>query len=822
MLYLKQTPRTMNSSQHNQQKSGRKRYALRTLLCLALGITGIGTVSAQSGQQHAAISSLQQHRQASLQEKLFLHIDRPVYACGDEMWFKVYNVDGSLHRQLDMSKVTYVELLDADQKPALQAKVAMKDGAGNGYFQLPTTLQTGNYTVRAYTSWMKNFDPAFYFQQQVTIINTFEQLPKQEAAKAKGYTLQFFPEGGNLLAGIASNVAFKISGSQNGKGAALAGQVLDQDGNKVVDFTSHKFGMGRFAFTPQQGKRYTAKLHLPDGSTLEQALPQVNESGYTLQLVDSTDQYLHITVRSVGKPDEQVYLLGHTRQQVVSSERALLQNGRYVFRVTKADLADGITHFTVFNTAGQPVSERLYFRRPTHELALQVAASQQQYSLRDKVSLELQAASQTPANLSMAVYKLDSLQLQPQGHIASYIWLESDLKGAIENPAYYFSDAGKADHQAMDNLMLTHGWSRFKWEDVLEKQPSKHAYLPENHGHLLFGKVTHKSSGKPASGIMTYLASPGHPIRFYNAQSGADGKLLFELKDFYGNKDLVLQSDFTKDSTYHFELLSPFSSRYTSKPLAHLQLTESRAGDIAARHLQVQVEHAYYGSYRNRFHTPGIDSSAFYGQPSESYLLDDYKRFKVMEEVMREYVQGVQVRTRGRSFHFMVMNRPYKAIFRQNPMVLLDGVPVFNIDKIMAFDPLKVKQLDVIASRFFHGPLSYEGLVSYHTYNGDLGGFELDARALMQAYDGLQQKREFYAPAYDTPEQKSSRLADFRNLLHWTPNIKLEPGKGEQVSFYTSDQPGTYLVVVQGLTASGETGYQLVQLKVNGPVAQKQ
>ncbi|WP_051017675.1 hypothetical protein [Pontibacter sp. BAB1700] len=92
----------------------------------------------------------------------------------------------------------------------------------------------------------------------------------------------------------------------------------------------------------------------------------------------------------------------------------------------------------------------------------------------------------------------------------------------------------------------------------------------------------------------------------------------------------------------------------------------------------------------------------------------------------------------------------------------------------------------------------------------------------MQAYEGLQQKREFYAPAYDTPEQKRSRLADFRNLLHWSPEIRLQPGKGEQVSFYTSDQPGTYLVVVQGLTAAGETGYELLQIRVNGPVAQGQ
>src|SRR5690606_22349584 len=179
------------------------------------------------------------------------------------------------------------------------------------------------------------------------------------------------------------------------------------------------------------------------------------------------------------------------------------------------------------------------------------------------------------------------------------------------------------------------------------------------------------------------------------------------------------------------------------------------------------------------------------------------------------------VRTRSRSFHFMVHNRPYKSIFRQNPMVLMDGVPVFSIDKIMAFDPLKVKQLDVIPSRYFHGPLEYEGLVSYQTYTGDLAGFELDARALMQSYEGLQLEREFYAPVYDTVEQKKSRLADFRNLLHWAPEIKLEASNAEQISFYTSDQPGTYLVVVQGITAAGETGSQVLQIRVDGAVSRK-
>jgi len=138
----------------------------------------------------------------------------------------------------------------------------------------------------------------------------------------------------------------------------------------------------------------------------------------------------------------------------------------------------------------------------------------------------------------------------------------------------------------------------------------------------------------------------------------------------------------------------------------------------------------------------------------------------------------------------------------ENPLVLLDGMPVFNLNKIMAFDPLKVRRLDVLTTRYFLGPLLYDGIVSYATYTGDLAGFPLDAHALLQEYEGLQGEREFYAPRYDTPAQKQSRLPDFRNLLYWNPQADTKA----PLSFYTSDQAGTYRVVVQGLSESGLSG----------------
>ena len=177
-----------------------------------------------------------------------------------------------------------------------------------------------------------------------------------------------------------------------------------------------------------------------------------------------------------------------------------------------------------------------------------------------------------------------------------------------------------------------------------------------------------------------------------------------------------------------------------------------------------------------------------------------------MEEVMREYVPGVMVRKRKDGFHFLVLDNVRKTLFQEDPLVLLDGVPVFDIDKIMAFDPLKVKKLEVITNRYFLGPFNFPGIVSYTTYTGDLAGFQLDPRSVTLDYEGLQSQRIFYSPAYDNQKQRENRMPDRRNLLFWAPQVKLDKEGKSHVEFYTSDLVGNYAVVIEGLSTNGYSG----------------
>ncbi|WP_303312459.1 hypothetical protein [Hymenobacter sp. BT730] len=793
---------------------------------LASAFLLLATVAGTTAQAQAPVDSLknqfQRYALHGLHEKLFLHVDRPTYLCGEVLWFKVYAVDGTYHKPLPMSQVAYIEVLDKAQRPVLQSKIPLQQSVGQGSFLLPTSLASGTYTVRAYTSWMKNFSPDFYYQTSVTVLNPAAASSQSTAKDTLAYDIQFFPEGGNLVRNINSKVGFKIA-DRKGRSLDAEGSVLNEKGVVVARFRSLKFGLGSFSFTPElAGTNYTASVKLPNGRLLTRRLPAVAEQGMVLHLEEGAADELTIRVSAMGTGQitEPVFLLGHARQKVTVVASAALNNGQALFQVKKQDLPDGISHFTLFNSRQQPVCERLYFRRPTHLLRISATTDKREYSTRDKVRLQLGTATPSlavaPASLSVAVFRQDSLSTTPSTDILSYLWLTSDIKGTIENPGYYLTSPDADARQAADNLMLTQGWSRFRWADVQAAKAPAFEFLPELSGHLIRGRVVNRTTGAPVPNVHAYLTSPNRQGRLFSAVSQADGSVVFEVKEFYGAKDLVIQPNQLMDSTSRIEILNPYSVSYPSAaaPYAPLPLTVRFKDAITQRYLQTQLQKSYFKGYNNHYTFPAVDTLLYTGKPDEHYNLDEFIRFPTMEDIMREYVPGVALRRRKDGFHFLVIDAPRKTVFAANPLVLLDGVPVFSINKIMTLDPLKVQKLDVFTRHYFVGQLMFDGLVSYTTYKGDLAGFPLNSNVLMQEYEGLQYQREFYAPSYEAAQDQASRLPDFRTLLYWNPNVMTSTTGNKPLEFFTSDQAGKYLVVVQGLAADGAAGSTSLTIEV--------
>jgi hypothetical protein len=225
------------------------------------------------------------------------------------------------------------------------------------------------------------------------------------------------------------------------------------------------------------------------------------------------------------------------------------------------------------------------------------------------------------------------------------------------------------------------------------------------------------------------------------------------------------------------------------------------------------VQNIFYDSVSNNFQLKTADSVAFYGRPDYTYELDDYTRFPTMEEVMREYVPGVAVRKRKDGFHFLNFDEVNHTFFKENPLVLLDGIPMFDINKIMALDPRKVKTLDVLTRRYYYGPASFGGVISYTTYKGDLAGFPPSTKSLTTNYQGIQLQQDFFSPVYDL-RKSSTTMPDTRHLLYWSPT-SLSGSQGKcPVEFFTSDVIGKYQIVVEGMSKHGKPGTATMYFEV--------
>jgi len=773
------------------------------------------TAFSQEPVTTSVTKDLDQYRVKRLQEKLFVHTDKDVYLAGEICWFKIYSVDAASHQPLDLSKVVYLEWLDAANKPVLQAKAGMDKGMGDASVYLPLTMRTGNYKLRVYTSWMKNFGADWFFEKQVTVINTRRSAETPAAPQGPQYTVNFFPEGGNLVDNVPGKVAFRIA-DEYGRGAQCTGVITEDEGDTVVKTGTWRFGMGSFVFTPRPGHHYRSIFRLEDGTAINTLLPAAAKDGLVMNVVPEGKDQLRINLQSTTDGGT-FYLVAHTRQSVRQAMGTTLRSGKASFLVGRDMLGEGISHLTIFDAAREPVCERLVFKQPARTMHLDVQADKTSYATREKVTLQVKAEDQLhrpmDANCSLAVFLSDSLQQVTPDHILPYLLLASDLKGKIESPDYYFDHP--EDEQAMDNLMMTNGWRRFRWNEVLHHTAPAFDFPPEFNGSIISGKMIDTKTGGPAPKmILAYLSVPGTRTQFTVARPDDDGKIRFELKDFYGSQEMIVQTN-PLDSQYKVEIGNPFAEEYTRTPILPYFVPSQFGSQLTDRNTAMQVLNRYGGVRLKQFHVPIADTAGFFYHADYSYLLDNYVRFTTMEEVLREYVQLILVQRRHGHYHIPVYDLSFdRGTFENDPLTLLDGVPVFDLDKLLALDPLKIRKLETVQRRYFLGTATFEGIMNWTTYKGDLAGYIIDPHAVVVDYPGLELQREFYSPTYATPEDKGSHLPDFRNVLYLAPTVSTGSGDQKPLSFYSSDIPGKYLIVVEGLAKDGTPGTALAGFEV--------
>lgn len=746
-------------------------------------------------------------------EKLYVHTDKNFYLAGEIIWFKLYSVDPTTNQPVNFSKVAYLEVVDRTGKPVLQTKVELTKKGGAGSLYLPATLNSDNYVLRAYTTWMRNEGARSFFEKIISIVNTVKPSDKKFHEDSIRITAGFFPEGGNLVQGIESKVAFKIT-DQNGKGVDAHGILVNGSGDTLANFSPYKFGMGSFLFKPQQDQQYKAIFLLPEGKTFSTALPVAYNHGYTMSVTDNKDGRVKIIIRAKGSDatsrGEKLFLMAHNRQQIKKAETGFINyESDLVLYINKSDLGDGISYLTLFNASQQPVCERLVFKRPANDNRVSLKSDKAIYHPRQQVQVDMLLAAGIKNlqndNYSIAVYRIDSLQEADPQDIASYIWLGSDLKGTIESSGFYFSN-DEGVEEATDNLLLTQGWRRFEWEKILSPGKEKKVlFIPEYRGHLIAARVTNTSDGNLAKGVNCFLSYATAPFGFAVAKTDSKGIAWFDVKNYYGPGEIIVQAGTEAQSNYRVDVLTPFADEKINSPVPFLTIGKNRETELTDKNISMQVQNIYNADSVRRFIAPVFsDTLPFFGKAEYSYRLDDYKRFTTMEEVLREYVTPINVVLRGGKLYMSIYDETSQTVYHDLLLVLLDGVPVMDFQKIFSYDPLKVKRLDVVPRKYMVGGMNFKSIVSFETYNGKFDGFEMTPGLVAIDYDGLQLQRKFYSPVYENESESQKRIPDFRSTLYWNPNLPVDESGNTSMKFYTSDRKGDFLIVLQGINAKGE------------------
>jgi TonB-dependent SusC/RagA subfamily outer membrane receptor len=871
------------------------------------------------------IQQIEKYRLQYPQEKIHLHMDKPYYAIGDNIWFKAYVVTAEKNELSDLSKILYVELINDKDSVKQSLALPLEMGLAWGDFSLTDSLKEGNYRIRAYTNWMRNFGEEYFFDKTFTVGNSIANtvitqvdytyskdvkgqkvmaslnyadmagkplinkevtyqvvLDFRTILKGNGITdskgnllisfvnnqpfilksgkilttirldekisasknfpvkstsnetdVKFFPEGGDMINGISTRVAFKALGS-DGLGIAVSGYISDQNNVRMSEFQSEHAGMGSFKIKPISSSTYTAYITFKDGSEKAIPLPKVKTQGYVLT-ADNTDPNelkIIISTTELDQPDSELTLVAQTNGQVQFVSKNKMNSRTFNASIPKSRFPTGILQLTLFSPKNEPVAERLVFINHSDFLKINVSTDKAEFQKREKVKLMLDVSDPkgkpTLGSFSIAIVDETKVPVDEASEtsIISNLLLSSDLKGFIEQANYYFTDTSEAKVRQLDNLLLTQGWRRFEWKNILSNNYPTLVYRPER-SMQVSGKVT-SLNGKPViGGKVTLFSSSGTSI-LLDTLTDMNGLFRFDNLYFNDSTKFIVQARNERDKK-NVEI-------YLDRIPAQL-VTKNKNEAM----LEVNVNKSMFAYLKNS--RAQYDDLKRNGMIVRNILLDEVKVVDTKVEAKNSsnlngagradaIIKAEQLQNcfdiaqciQGRIAGIMVMNgivysmRSMNSLSGPIPMQLvLDGA-FLEPDFLSSINPNDVETIEILksgANTAIYGSRGGGGVIIITTKRGENNRGYKNYAPGIAGYNpkGYYKGREFYSPNYDDPKI-NSKIADLRTTIYWNPNVISDSTGKASVEFYNSDGTGNYKAIVEGINIDGTIGRQLFRYSV--------
>lgn len=618
------------------------------------------------------------------------------------------------------------------------------------------------------------------------------------------FDVKFFPEGGALLSIPHQNVAFKAQGA-DGFSKEVEGFLFNSKGDTLTNFRSEHNGMGIFTMNPVNNETYYVTVRTNDSITKRFDLPAIEPKGISIAMSHYKQEIRYeIQKTEATEWPQKLFLLAHTRGKL-----AILQpiNPKRTFgKMNDSLFTEGITHFMLIDEQGNALSERLIFVPDHKPNQWQITADQPTYGKREKVSLQIAAKDNegNPVEGTFSVSITDRKSIQPDSladNILSNLLLTSDLKGYVEDPAYYFLNQDARTLRSIDYLMMTHGWRRHKMENVL-RTPSLNFTNYIEKGQTISGRIMGFFGANVKKGPICVLAPKYNII----ATTETDEKGQFIVNTSFRDSTTFLVQARTKKRFAGVDILMD-PPQY---PVATHKAPYFNGATTFMEDYLMNTRDQYYMEGGMRvYNLKEVTVTAKRERPSsKSIYTGGINTYTVEEDRLQGYGQtafdaasrlpSVTI-TNGSEIH--IRNNSEPAIIVIDDIVYEDASDILK--DIQVSDMSSISLLRG-ADAVILGPRASGGAVVITLKDPR----NLPARPAQGIITytplGYSESVEFYHPTYDTPEKKNAQRSDFRSTVYWNPELRLDAEGKATIEYYTPDSTAPEDIIIEGVDKNGK------------------
>ena len=583
-----------------------KKFQIVVIVLFLTGYKAFGqNLESEVSKIYPYMQALQDFSNKIPQEKVYLHFDNTSYYQGDHIWFKCYIVSWQ-HQLSDLSKTLYVELLNPGGEILDKQILKIENGTCHGDFLLTRLpFYSGFYEVRAYTKYMLNFGDDVIFSRLLPVFDkpkvegNYEEkkmlsygrwgtghypMKRERPLKEKNVNLRFFPEGGHLIQGVTSRVAFEAT-DEIGNPIEVRGTVMNASKQELCSITTLHEGKGVFTYTPADNKRNDMAEVEYAGKKYRFIMPAGLQQGVTMEVDNLTDpDSLVIIVRKNSHTPSEMLGLSVLSGGILQNYCGVwIEENEISFKMDQSKLPSGVSQIVLFNSKGDILCDRLIFNsNHLALLAINVKTNKPAYMPFEQVEMDISLTdgNENPVSATFSLSVKDGLSEVEHKHtVLTDLLLMSEIKGYVRNPDYYFEKEDDTHRMALDVLLMVQGWRRYSWKQMADAETGRAPslllkYLPEQgietNGQIINNTFLGKQVPKPDVQVGMLLSNKADNNWFDESVvetfvTDSQGRFSF-VADVSGRWNMILSvSEKGKPKSYQIlldRIFSPEPKRY--------------------------------------------------------------------------------------------------------------------------------------------------------------------------------------------------------------------------------------------------------------------